>query len=234
VIASFSGIKEGKPNTLKASLISKSMIEVHLLVDTPENWVKAMNQGHSALIKIMDTKPSTTTPAVQDFVEISSNKVSADQLIDNLNASNDIKDIDLVRLGPHTVMGTITTQSCPVCSTLSGLNCSLLSAVTREDNKMEWRLFLSGDDTLKKVTDRLDSHHIGFEILEIAHLNQVKDITTRQEQIVKMALEMGYFEFPKKIRLEELSERFGISAGTLSEILRRAEKNILTHYFREH
>jgi predicted DNA binding protein len=210
------------------------MIEVHLLVDTPENWIKSMNQGHSALIKIMDAKPSATTPSVQDFVEISSNKVSADQLIHTISASKDIKDVDLVRLGPHTVMGTITTQYCPVCSTLSGLNCSLLSAVTKEDNKMEWRLLLSGDETLKKVSDRLESQHVGFKILQIAHLNDVKDLTSRQEQIVKMALEMGYFEYPKKIRLEELSERLGISAGTLSEILRRAEKNILTRYFREH
>ncbi|MGI0079028.1 MAG: helix-turn-helix domain-containing protein [Nitrososphaerales archaeon] len=193
-----------------------------------------MNQGHSALIKIMDTKGSEGAPDVQDFVEISSSKVSAEQLMKTLNASSDIKDIDLVRLGPHTVMGTITTQHCPVCSTLTGLNCSLLSAVTREENKMEWRLLLSGDDTLKKVTDRLDSQHVGFKILEVTRLSNAKDLTSRQEQIAKMALDLGYFEFPKKIRLEELSNRLGISAGTLSEILRRAEKNILTRYFREH
>ena len=209
------------------------MIEVHLLVDTPENWVKTMNQGHSALVRIMDAKPSESTQSVQDFVEISSKKESADQLIETLNSSSDIKDVDLVRLGPHTVMGTITTQNCPVCSTLSGLNCSLLSAITKDDSKMEWRLLLSGDDTLKKVTDRLDAKRIGYRILEVARLSSAKDLTTRQEQIVKMALEMGYFEFHKKIKLEELSDRFGVSAGTLSEILRRAEKNILTHYFRE-
>lgn len=210
------------------------MLEVRLLVDTPQNWIKTMNQVHSALIKIMDAKPSEKTPAVQDFVEISSKKVSADQLIDTLSTSKEIKDIDLVKLGPHTVMGTITTQHCPVCSTLSGLNCSLLAAVTTDDNKMEWRLLLSGDDTLKKVTNRLGSQRVEFKILELSHLNNVKDLTARQEQIVKMALEMGYFEFPKKIRLEELSERLGISAGNLSEILRRAEKNILSRYFREH
>jgi predicted DNA binding protein len=209
------------------------MIEVHLLVDTPENWIKAMNQGHSALVRIMDAKPSESSQSVQDFVEISSKKASADQLIGTLNSSAGIEDVDLVRLGPHTVKGTITTLNCPVCSTLSGLNCSLASASTSEDGKMEWRLFLSGDDTLKKVTDRLDSKHIEYRILKVAHLSNANDLTARQEQIVKMALDMGYFEFPKKIKLEELSERLSISAGTLSEILRRAEKNILTNYFRE-
>ena len=93
---------------------------------------------------------------------------------------------------------------------------------------------MSGEDTLKKVTDRLDSQNVRFEILQVSRLNNAKDLTSRQEQIVKMALNLGYFEFPKKIRLEELSSKLGISAGTLSEILRRAEKNILTRYFREH
>lgn len=209
------------------------MIEVRLLVDTPENWIKSLNRSHSALVKIMDAKPSESERIVQDFVEISSTKASADQLIDSLNASKDIKETDLVRLGPHTVMGTITTQNCPVCSTLSGLNCSLLSAKTRDDNKMEWRLILSGNDTLKKVTDRLESQRIGYEIEGLARLNSIKDLTSRQEEIVRMALDMGYFEFPKKIKLEELSERLGVSAGTLSEILRRAEKNILVRYFHE-
>ena len=209
------------------------MIEVHLLVDTPENWVRDINRGHSALVKILDAKPSESTESVQDFVEISSKKVDADQLIETLNSSREIKNVDLVRLGPHTVMGTITTENCPVCSTLSGLNCSLLSANTRQDNKMEWRLLLSGDDTFRKITERLDSKKVGYEILEVARLNTPKDLTSRQEQIAKIALEMGYFEFPKKIKLEELSERLGVSPGTLSEILRRAEKNILTRYFQE-
>jgi len=209
------------------------MIEIRLLVDTPENWVKSLNRSHSALVRIMDAKPSESAQTVQDFVEISSTKASADQLIDSLNTSKDIKDADLVQVGPHTVMGTITTQNCPVCSILSGLNCSLLSAKTRDDNKMEWRLIMSGDDTLKNVTNRLELQHVNYEIQEIARLNSVKDLTARQEEIVRMALDMGYFEFPKKIKLEELSERFGISAGTLSEILRRAEKNVLMHYFLE-
>ncbi len=210
------------------------MIEVHLLVDAPGNWVKAMNTGHSALIKIMDVKGTDKGPEIQNFVEISSSTVSADKLIKTLGKSTDIKDIDLVRLDHHRVMGTITTQSCPVCSTLSGLNCSLLSASTKETGMMEWKLLLSGNDTLKKVTDRLASQNIKYEIQSVEQISSRKDLTTRQEQIVKMALELGYFEFPKKIRLEELSERLGISAGTLSEILRRAEKNILTMYFREH
>ncbi|MDG6904222.1 MAG: helix-turn-helix domain-containing protein [Nitrososphaerota archaeon] len=128
----------------------------------------------------------------------------------------------------------ITSYDCPVCSTLAGLSCSLLSAVTREDHKMEWKILIGGEDTLRKISDRLTSKGVNYEVMEISNLSSTGDLTARQEQIAKIALELGYFEFPKRIGIEELSKRLSISAGNLSEILRRAEKNILSKYFEEH
>jgi len=211
------------------------VLEVRLIVDVPENWVKDMERGHSALIKITDIRKGTSPkPLVQEFVEISSTKLSSDELIKSLGSSGDIQSIDLVPVSPHRVIGAITTQWCPVCSTLSGLNCSLLSATTREDGKMNWRILVSGEDSLRELTGRLEAQGVHYEIGDIDKLIEKEDLTARQEQIVKMALNLGFFEFPKKVRLVELSEKLGISPGTLSEILRRAEKHILTRYFREH
>jgi predicted DNA binding protein len=210
------------------------LLEVHLVVDAPENWIKEMRQGHSALIKIMDIRkgPEGTRQPVQDFVEISSTNLSADELITNLGRSSGIQNIDVVPVSPHRVVGAITTSDCPICSTLTGLNCSLLSATTREDMKMDWKILVSGEDTLKDLTARLESNGVRYKIADVDKLVQKEDLTTRQEQIVKMALNLGFFEYPKKIRLVDLSDKLGISAGTLSEILRRAEKRILTNYFR--
>jgi len=214
--------------------VEDRVLEAKLLVDPPKDWIKDVNRGHSAFVKITDIRSSDSSKAVQNFVEISSPKIGADKLIEVITASKDIKAVDLVRLDPHRIMGMITTRDCPVCSTLSGLSCSLLSATTRDDGKMEWKVLISGEDTLRKITDRLGSKGVPCTILGLAHLTAKNDLTARQEYIAKIALELGYFEFPKKIKLEELSKRLGISPGTLSEILRRAEKNILSKYFRGH
>jgi len=208
------------------------VIEARILVDAPKDWIRDINSGHSAFVKITDIRRSDES--IQDFVEVSSTKISAEELIEAISSSKDIKGVDLVRLDPHRVIGMITTENCPVCSTLSGLNCSVLSASTVEGGKMEWKLLISGEDTLKKITERLESKGVSCTIQSLTHLTAKDDLTARQEQIVRIALELGYFEFPKKIRLEELSHRLGISPGTLSEILRRAEKNILSKYFRGH
>ena len=73
-----------------------------------------------------------------------------------------------------------------------------------------------------------------YTILETSHHMQKRQITSRQEDLVRIAFDLGYFEFPKRINLEELSAKLGISIGTLSEILRRGEKHILSKYFNPH
>ena len=42
-----------------------------------------------------------------------------------------------------------------------------------------------------------------------------------------MAISLGYFDFPRKISLTELSKKVSIKPSTLSEILRNAERKIL-------
>lgn len=210
------------------------MLEVHLVLDAPQDWIKTISQMQSAIVRITDIRSENPQDTVHNFVEISSPKTKARELLDTISQAKNIKSSDLVQLNHHRIKGMITTFNCPVCSTLAGLSCSLLSATTREDEKMEWSVLISGEDTLKSLTDRLTAKGVNYKITQVSHLYAKNDLTSRQEQIAKIALELGYFEFPKKIGIEELSRRFSISAGTLSEILRRAEKNILLRYFEEH
>ncbi|MDY6931373.1 MAG: PAS domain S-box protein [Halobacteriota archaeon] len=56
-------------------------------------------------------------------------------------------------------------------------------------------------------------------------------LTARQRTIIQTALEEGFYDYPKKINLKELAEEFNVSISTISEIIRRGERNILKHYF---
>jgi len=52
------------------------------------------------------------------------------------------------------------------------------------------------------------------------------DITARQDFVVKTTLELGFFNFQKRVNLRGLSKWISASYVTLSGILRCAEKNI--------
>jgi predicted DNA binding protein len=45
-----------------------------------------------------------------------------------------------------------------------------------------------------------------------------------------MAFELGYFDIPSRITLDELASRVGCSKSTLNIILRRAERKIISDH----
>jgi hypothetical protein len=55
-------------------------------------------------------------------------------------------------------------------------------------------------------------------------------ISRRQLEALSTAVALGYYEIPHRIDLRQLAATTGVSLGSVSELLRRAEGAILTHY----
>ncbi len=204
------------------------MIEARFLIDDPDNWVKSV--AGSGRVRIMDVK-GPESGMTRDYVEISSEKMTPEELVKHLRTAGGVAHSELSRTDSKSVTGTVQTHKCPVCSTFAGLNCFLISAETRGPEKMEWRVFVGSEGDLKSLFGRLKHNGVDYTVVELTHTVPKREVTSRQEEIVRVALDLGYFEFPKRIKLEELAEKLGLSAGTLSEILRRAEKHIISKYF---
>ncbi len=203
------------------------MMEVKLAIENPANWVKDIAQ--SGRVKIMRIKERKGT--VEELVELSSESLSPRQLVSHLRKEAGVVSTDMTKVDKNRVVGMVSTHDCPICSTFAGLNSFLISANSRNDGRMEWKLLIGGDTDLKTLCNRLDGRHVRYDILEVSQHVQKREMTARQEEILRVALDLGYFDFPKRIRLEELAEKLHISPGTLSEILRRAERNILSRHF---
>lgn len=52
------------------------------------------------------------------------------------------------------------------------------------------------------------------------------DLTPAQHEVLVTALEMGYFDIPRDVQIEELAEELDISTNAVSERLRRATGNL--------
>lgn len=55
-------------------------------------------------------------------------------------------------------------------------------------------------------------------------------LSRRQFEALSTAVGMGYYEIPHRIDLRTLAKATGVSLGSVSELLRRAEATILTNY----
>jgi predicted DNA binding protein len=198
-----------------------------------ENWIESLCNRSSATIKVMSLKPDADENGyVTHFVEISSDTTSADEITYDLKNSSNVQSSDLAKVRPNSVIGTVTSKGCGVCSALveSNSNCFIAPAQTSEDCKMSYKLFISGQG-LPTLLQKLHQRGIIYKISDVSPLSTKKRMTSRQEKVLRSALELGYYEYPKRINTEELANILKIRSSTLSEILRRAEKNIVSGYF---
>lgn len=98
------------------------------------------------------------------------------------------------------------------------------------DRQVIWNV-VCDDESFLSLMRKLEDCDIDFELLYKGKPDKKSETTFREEEILRIALEKGYFDFPKRIKLEELARKFDIAPSTLSEILRRGQKKILKKYF---
>ena len=209
------------------------MIQFQFLAES-ENWIENLCSRNSATIKVMSLKAAQDHESgyVTHFVEISSDTSSADEISDGLKNFSSIQSSDVAKVSQNRVIGAVTSNGCGVCSALveSNSNCFIAPAQTGEDCWMSYKLFISGEG-LPTLLQRLHERGIEYKISDVSPLSTMKKMTTRQEKVLRSALELGYYEYPKRISTEQLADILRIRSSTLSEILRRAEKNVVRDYF---
>lgn len=53
-------------------------------------------------------------------------------------------------------------------------------------------------------------------------------VSHSQKQAVELAVHLGYYDVPRRINLRALAAHMGVTHGNVSELLRRAEQQIIT------
>jgi predicted DNA binding protein len=208
-----------------------SLIEAELEFESPLSWIKSMVKKHSAMIKIRDIRRSEE--GVKDLVDffIPPEAVNGSQkemynLLGNQNNS-------MVKIDDNHTTAIVDADNCAICKTMLNWDLFLIEAHTNGTGDIIMRWLAPDESTLSGFLGRLEADGVRFELIKKQNLNKKKEITARQEFVVRTALNLGFFDYPKKVHLEGLSKRLNVSYVTLAEILRRAEKNIISSYLKE-
>lgn len=96
-----------------------------------------------------------------------------------------------------------------------------------EGQPASWRFIVRRTNDLRQILSKLSQDGVETRIEDVSPLDQKATLTGRQKEIIVTAVAQGYFEFPRKISLTNLSKLVGIKPSTLSEILRCAERRIM-------
>ncbi len=198
------------------------MIEVQIKTPSPPNcqmsWIKKVID--SAIVKVENI--SAFDENLRSLIDVKAKEV--EKAIKSLPPA-----CTAILLSRDEAKVLVRNHSCDVAINILKAGCLITSADVRDEYVL-WNL-ICDEDSFVKLVRRLEESGVDFEITYKGNINEKDRVTYREEEILRIALKEGYFDYPKKIKLEELAEMLSIAPSTLSEILRRGQKKVLEKYF---
>jgi len=198
-----------------------------LLLKIPGNWIGEISARCDASVRVLKCVPADRNTG-RSLLRIELADGGTDHLLlDQLSNLGPDCHIDLTTIGPGKHIATVTNNACLICNTLNEADCFLDSAVSQPDGRVAWSIIAPRTDNISSLVSRLKE--LGCEV-EMAGLRDQEDdgpLTYHQEKVVRTAYDLGYYDVPRTITLEDLSQKLGIARSTLNVILRRAEKRLI-------
>ncbi len=216
---------------MQKSIPQIALMEVEMEFKQPVKWIRDVVQTHSASIRIRDIRMSSE--GARDLIEIFIPGGEVKGLSSELIEQKRTKIDNVTIMDDSHATAIVNAHECAVCRAILNWDLFLTEAYSNETGDIIMKWLVPDEATVKGFLDRLEEDGVQFELLKKRALTKRGDITARQEYVVKTALELGFFDYPKKVNLEGLSRRLNVSYVTLAEILRRAEKNIISSYFKK-
>jgi predicted DNA binding protein len=211
------------------------MREIVLQLKAPKNWVSEVTENHPSTVRILDCKPGESKDGIRQLVEVTSDPEVLNDIVKEVKGSPLVKEAYIVETKRGRMVGSLLTESV-FCSMVMSSNAfcrtCLFQSKAKPDGTTEWIIAFTGREALTELLDRLKTDQVEVKILRLTSVADVESLTSRQRSIVEVALEEGYFDYPRRISLRTLAKKVGVSASTVSEVLRRAEKKILSTYSR--
>lgn len=207
------------------------MLDAELLVRIPRNWMSEVTERFGLRVRIVDRKPYGSH-GVQDLVEFELGEADPDEVLRTVRGNPFVARASLNPPERGRALASVSTR-CMACHALATSSCFLVRANTRPDGLLDWELIADDQDAVSALVARLEK--AGCEVT-LGHLKEVEDeeaLTRRQEEILRVAFERGYFDYPKRVSIRDLAATFHVSISTISEILRKGQTKVFASYFGE-
>jgi len=138
--------------------------------------------------------------------------------------------VDIKQPSKRSVI-VVDEHPCPIAAKFLDSGCIILSAKVFE-KRVVWDILCSKDAFLKLMGEIDDNKNYKIiEKKEFSKKDMGYNVTYSEYFALKRAFDLGFFECPKKVTLEELAKELGVSKSTLSNCIRRGLKKVLMQYF---
>ncbi len=205
------------------------MIKATLLIRPLDSWAVDISNRLRTAIRVVDCNIDQNGE-VSGLVEFSLDNASKGSIVEGLAKHPDVGDVHFFEEMGGAILASLKVKKWIVLTSMYRLNCYIQGAQTRKDGAIEWRLMVVDEVMLRKVVQDLEKEGCKVKLVRKSKVNEAKLLTGRQEVVIEKALEMGYFDYPRRVTGRELARRLNITQSTLYETLQDSQRKILEVY----
>ncbi|MGA1873760.1 MAG: helix-turn-helix domain-containing protein [Thermoplasmatota archaeon] len=204
--------------------------ELEIAIPENQNWWGVITSRISVPVRLMDMSLDRKG-RVQNLVEIEIGDIQPIRVMNTLIGLEELESFSVSEVVHGKIVVILGESKDSIGSFILRSGCFFRS-IRRDGNRIIWNLIAPQKANARELSETLLSNRVDFDLVRLVPLSgDEKGLTPRQEQILKIALEGGYFDKPKGIGVREIADELDISTATVSETLRRAVKQLLEQSF---
>jgi len=149
----------------------------------------------------------------------------------SIKTNPSVKDYQLLQSRPIELLCRIKAKGHIIYFVAIEYNLIVEFPIIIKDNKAYFKI-VGEREEIDKFLDDSAIQELGFKILKITRYEKEGfklSLTPRQLHVFKRAKVEGYYKIPRKITLTELAKKEKISKSTLSKIIQRIHRNIISN-----
>lgn len=208
------------------------MILISLKIKINNFWACNISRNFpNSNFKVIDIHPvkEGNSRGILDIKNIN----DLNQIISFLNTQKDIKKADILINDDDSKLISFYFTHGPLGDILIKTNVHIRPPLILENNFIIINLIGNEENITEFLKKAEQAENVDIKLIKKSNLKylQKTKLTELQERIIKIAIELGFYDVPRKITIKELSKRLKLAPSTLAEHLRKAEERIIKDYF---
>ncbi len=193
------------------------------LVRDPACWICDLSSELRFQLGVV-TRQAVGSRGSRDAVEILVQPSAREEAIAEIRGHPSVTGAWFSEVDSRRLMGIVDSQDCGACRAAQEAGVSVLRLVADGRGNLEWSIMSPGLGPLKVLLVLLRASGCEARIVRRWRPSAPDGATARQREVLRAAVEGGYFDDPRGVTQSEIAKRFGVSRIAVLRLLRRAER----------
>lgn len=216
------------------------LVEVDVDADPFPHWIRDITERWNVRVRIEVCRPMGADGSnMVQAVEIIGDPGDLGAAERHLRHRSDIQALTVIPLSPTRRFVRVLTPLPAPCRRIfeEGAICGTCRFVAPGPGgqKARWTLVVPRTEAALRAMAKAGSDPAGApaSIVRMRRFAPARTLTPRQAMAIETAYRLGFYAFPRRTNLREISRILGVTRATAAEILRRAESRLLADELRE-